>query len=204
MKTVMDLSRQRSDWAGPMFDRIYTSHEPQFSLAPNGFVDRMTAERPPGTALDVAMGQGRNAVHLARNGWRVTGFDLSPAGLAAATEAAAAHGATIDAVLSSAEAFDFGNAAWDLIVMTYAVVPVTAPAFAATITAALRPGGLVVIESFALEEGRPRRPVDLDPVLLRAAYPDLDETAFELETAVADWTLVPALIVRFAAQRPLA
>ena len=30
----------------------------------------------PGTALDVGMGQGRNALFLARQGWDVTGFDV--------------------------------------------------------------------------------------------------------------------------------
>jgi 2-polyprenyl-3-methyl-5-hydroxy-6-metoxy-1,4-benzoquinol methylase len=202
MGRVIEMSRQRSDWAGPMFDRIYLTDQPEFRLEPNEFVERMTVDRAPGTALDVAMGQGRNAVHLARRGWRVTGFDLSAAGLAQANAAAVEHGVAVETVLASAEEFAFGSSRWDLIVMTYAVVPVTSAGFAATIADALRPGGLVVIESFAAGQGPTRRPVDLDPTLLRTAYGGLHEVAFEVETAVADWTLVPEPIVRLAAQRP--
>lgn len=201
MRQVMELSMQRSDWASPMFDRIYTSDAPLFRLEPNDFVVRMAAHRPPGRALDVAMGQGRNGVHLAATGWQVTGFDLSVAGLEAAVTAAEAQGAAIETVLASSEDFDYGASAWDLIVMTYAPVPVTAPVFAATIVRALRPGGLVVVESFAVDEARPRRPVDLDPDALRAAYAELDEVTFELAEEVADWTLQPAGVVRLAAER---
>src|SRR6478735_2270074 len=134
-----------------------------FSLEPNDLVVRTAAGRPVGSALDVAMGQGRNAVHLAGAGWRVTGFDLSSAGVAAAEAAATAQGTPIDAVVASADSFDYGVARWDLIVMTYALVPVADPAFADRIIDALAPGGLVVVESFAVASDGPIRPVDIDP-----------------------------------------
>ncbi len=195
-------ARGRSDWAATMFDRIYTSADAGFSLEPNDLVVRTAAGRPAGSALDVAMGQGRNAVHLAGAGWRVTGFDLSPAGVAAAEAAATAQGTPIDAVVASADSFDYGVARWDLIVMTYALVPVTEPAFADRIIGALAPGGLVVVESFAAASDGPSRPVDIDPDALRAAYATLQETEFGLEETVADWTLAPASVVRLAARRP--
>jgi SAM-dependent methyltransferase len=147
------------------------------------------------------MGQGRNAVHLAGGGWSVTGFDLSPAGVTAATEAAEACGIPIEADCCASEDFEYGTGIWDLIVMTYALVPVVDPAFAATITRALRPGGVVVIESFATDKSRPPRPVDLDPERLRAAYADLRELAFEVDVTVADWTLEQVGVVRLAAER---
>ncbi len=76
------------------------------------------------------------------------------------------------------------------------------PSFAATIGRALRPGGVVVVESFALDESRPRRPVDLEPEQLRAAYGHLREVAFAVEETVADWTLERAGVVRLATERP--
>ena len=45
---------------------------------PNRFVVEELAPLPPGTALDLAAGEGRNAVWLAANGWRVTAVDFSP------------------------------------------------------------------------------------------------------------------------------
>ena len=143
MQRVMELSRERHDWAGPMFDRIYTSDAPQFRSEPNAFLVRVCAGRLPGRALDIAMGQGRNAVHLARSGWQVTGFDVSAAGLAVAEQAAAAADTRIEAVLCASDEFDYGTAAWDLMVASYAVVPITSPEFARTVTEALRPGWAV-------------------------------------------------------------
>ena len=65
MRDVMAATRTRTDWAAPMFDRIYTSSEPLFNQRPNAFTARIAADRRPGRALDIAIGQGRNAVHLA-------------------------------------------------------------------------------------------------------------------------------------------
>jgi SAM-dependent methyltransferase len=198
---VMAQVRHRDDWAAPMFDRIYTSDAPLFSPRPNSFLDRIAQTRPPGRALDVAMGQGRNAVHLASLGWDVTGFDVSAAGLRTAQEKATSAGVRIHTVLSSSDDFEYGDQAWDLISICYALVPVTTVDYAATIAGALAPGGCVAIESFATIGGRPSRPVDLEPDELRAAYSALDERAFEVEDTTADWTLERALIVRLAAER---
>ena len=63
---LAQLSLERSDSAAPMYDRIYTYDRPQFSLAPNEFLVRIAGELPAGRALDVAMGQGRNTIYLAR------------------------------------------------------------------------------------------------------------------------------------------
>ena len=58
---LAELSRERDDWAAPMFDRIYADERPRFSLAPNEFLVRIAGDLRPGRALDVAMGQGRTA-----------------------------------------------------------------------------------------------------------------------------------------------
>lgn len=50
------------------FDRIYSAPSTLFSSAPNAFLVRMLQGVKPGKALDVAMGQGRNAVYLAAQG----------------------------------------------------------------------------------------------------------------------------------------
>ncbi len=92
------------------------------------------------------MGQGRNALYLASKGWQVTGFDIAEKGLEAAQEAAAKRGLHISTVKSGYEGFDFGHEQWDLIVFSYAWVPLADPALVQRVRAALRPGGLVVIE----------------------------------------------------------
>src|SRR4051812_46847496 len=57
------------------WNRILTSPKPSFNTKPNDFLVEMAKNLKAGTALDVGMGQGRNAIWLAQQGWDVTGFD---------------------------------------------------------------------------------------------------------------------------------
>jgi SAM-dependent methyltransferase len=126
---------------GTYYDKVYEG-VPEFQTEPNRLLVEAVASRTPGKALDVGMGQGRNAVFLARQGWKVTGFDVSAAGLAKATSAAAAQGLAIGAVLASDEEFPFGRAQWDLIAVLYAIEKRSV----FRVKDALKPGGLVVVE----------------------------------------------------------
>ena len=49
-----------------------------WSAGPNQFVEQSLADLPPGRALDLACGEGRNARWLAGRGWHVTAMDFSP------------------------------------------------------------------------------------------------------------------------------
>lgn len=55
-----------------------------------------TLALPAGRALDVGCGTGRQAVYLARRGWRVTGVDLVDAALARARQRSAREGVEVD------------------------------------------------------------------------------------------------------------
>jgi SAM-dependent methyltransferase len=59
----------------------YRASELVWSAGPNQFVEAELAELAPGRALDLAAGEGRNAIWLARQGWRVTAVDFAEAGL---------------------------------------------------------------------------------------------------------------------------
>lgn len=52
------------------WNRILTAEKPTFNTNPNDFLVRMVKGRTAGTALDVGMGQGRNALYLAQQGWK--------------------------------------------------------------------------------------------------------------------------------------
>src|SRR5215217_7896374 len=60
------------DW-----DRRYAEPRLVWSAEPNRFVVEEVADLPPGRALDLACGEGRNALWLAARGWDVTGVDFS-------------------------------------------------------------------------------------------------------------------------------
>ena len=100
----------------------------------------------PGVALDVAMGSGRNSIFLASIGWQVTGYDMSQPALDAAKAAAAKAGTAITTVNATHDAFEFGEARWDLIVISYAYVDPSDPAWPARLQRALKPGGLIVMQ----------------------------------------------------------
>ena len=59
------------------WDARYGAADRVWSVEPNHFVVAMTEDLRPGTALDLAAGEGRNALWLAERGWRVTAVDFS-------------------------------------------------------------------------------------------------------------------------------
>ena len=59
----------------------YAASELVWSIGPNQFVEGECADLPPGRALDLAAGEGRNAIWLARRGWDVTAVDFSQVAL---------------------------------------------------------------------------------------------------------------------------
>lgn len=75
------------------WDARYSGRELVWGGEPNRWVAAECADLPPGRALDLACGEGRNALWLARRGWQVTGVDFSGVALARAAELAAAAAA---------------------------------------------------------------------------------------------------------------
>ncbi len=94
-------TEHQRDYVALSFNRTYAAPVATFNTQPNAFLVSMTADLKPGTALDVAMGQGRNALYLASKGWQVTGFDIAGKGLESAQAAAARQGLRIDTIKSS-------------------------------------------------------------------------------------------------------
>jgi SAM-dependent methyltransferase len=64
----------------------YRSADLVWGAEPNRFVRRLCERLPAGDALDLACGEGRNALWLARLGWRVLGTDYSDVAIERARE----------------------------------------------------------------------------------------------------------------------
>ena len=126
------------------WNQILTSANPTFNTAPNAFLVEVAKTRTRGTALDVGMGQGRNAIYLAQQGWTVTGFDPAERAVAAADEQARKVGVKLTTAVADDEHFDWGTSKWDLIVLSY----VGAREMVPHVLESLRPGGVVVVEAF--------------------------------------------------------
>jgi 2-polyprenyl-3-methyl-5-hydroxy-6-metoxy-1,4-benzoquinol methylase len=75
MEMIWTGCYHRPDGAGLFWSKIFGGDKPIFTEQPNALLIGAIQGRKPGRALDFGMGQGRNAVFLAQQGWDVTGFD---------------------------------------------------------------------------------------------------------------------------------
>jgi SAM-dependent methyltransferase len=107
-----------SDW-----DLRYAGRQLVWTATPNRFLVAEVASLPAGRALDVACGEGRNAVWLAERGWQVTGVDFSPVALAKAAELAAARGVEVEWVLADLMEWAPPADAFDLVCVMYLQLP---------------------------------------------------------------------------------
>lgn len=105
------------------WDERYSASELVWSAAPNQFVVAELADLKPGRALDVACGEGRNALWLADRGWHVTAVDFSRAGLdkGRAIQARLEGGSDLNIAWVRADVLehDFGSGGFDLAVVAY-------------------------------------------------------------------------------------
>ena len=142
----------RHDW-----DRRYAGRELLWTGTPNRFLVAETAGLRPGRALDIACGEGRNAVWLAEQGWRATGVDFSEVALAKARQLADAHGVEAEWVAADLVGYRPEPRAFDLVIVFY--LQVTAAQRRMILHAAadaVAPGGtflLVAHDSSNLEHG---------------------------------------------------
>ena len=168
------------------WDERYAGREYLWDVGPNQFVERHLTDLPPGTAIDLAAGEGRNAAWLAERGWHVTAVDFSQVGLDKAARLVADRGVADRVELVLADALTWRpQEPVDLVVIAYLQLSPdeirTALEHAATW---LRPGGrvLMVAHDRANVEHGWGGPPDAD-----RCY-DLDETVdalsgLEAETA---------------------
>jgi SAM-dependent methyltransferase len=189
-----------SDW-----DARYAASELVWSATPNQFVAQELAELPAGRAVDLACGEGRNAIWLAARGWEVTAVDFSQVGLDKGRRLADAH------ELAGRVAWERGDATtwvaedgYDLAVIAY--LQLSAPERRKAVRRAfeaLRPGGtllLVAHDSTNLAEGSggPQEPAVLmtaEDVLGDLAGEDLEVLRAERvvrDVAQPDGSTAPA------------
>ncbi len=101
-----------------------------------------------GVAWDVACGAGRNALHLAAAGWRVLAVDRSAEGLRRLRRRAHERELPVQPVRADLARFALEPASVDLVVNTHFLLRPLFP----RLRAALRPGGLLLFETFSVHE----------------------------------------------------
>lgn len=132
------------------WDERYATGEYVYGKEPNDFLASAAGRIPRGgRVLCLAEGQGRNAVFLAGLGYDVTGVDSSAVGLAMARRLATERGVKIETIVADLSDFDPGIECWDGIVSIFChLPPPTRKELLRKVVAALRPGGVFIMEAY--------------------------------------------------------
>ena len=118
-----------------------------YGKEPAAFLKQKISGLKKGKALVLAMGEGRNAVYLAQNGFDVTGVDISEVAIEKCNKLAKERNTTVNAVIADLTDYDMGEAQFDLITKFYYYEPSIFP----QIIDALKPGGMFILEQFSID-----------------------------------------------------
>ena len=129
------------------WDKYYDIEEFLFGTEPIRFLKENINLLPKGKALDLAMGEGRNGVYLATQGFDVLGLDISPLGLNKAHKLAEQHNVKIETQVVDLEGYQLEKNAYDLILGTYYM---QRDLFDRA-KEALKPGGMILIETYNID-----------------------------------------------------
>jgi SAM-dependent methyltransferase len=149
------------------WDRRYEGRELIWTAEPNRFLVAETETLAPGRAIDLACGEGRNAIWLAERGWQAVGTDFSEVGLQKARELANERGVNVEWVAADLLDHRPDPRAFDLVLVFYLQVPAAErqPILQAA-AEAVAPGGtflLVAHDSTNVQDGHggPQNPAVL-------------------------------------------
>jgi SAM-dependent methyltransferase len=130
-----------------LWDQRHAAHEAIESRAPEAVLIETAATMVPGRALDLATGDGRNAIWLARQGWQVTAVDFSSVALDRARAASAHAGVEVAWVLADLVEWRPEPEAFDLVTIVFLHLPPQErePIYARAAAAVGPAGALLVI-----------------------------------------------------------
>lgn len=129
-----------------------------FSKEANPFLRRHVKLLPKGKALDIAAGEGRNAIFLAQHGFEVEAVDISEMGLEKTNKLAKEMGVKIHTSLTDLDSYQIEKEKYDLIANFYFLKRRLVP----KMKHGLRKGGRVIFETYTLDQrmlgtGGPKR-----------------------------------------------
>lgn len=178
-------------------------------VQPSEFLVQSVGSAKAGRALDVGMGQGRNALYLARAGWEVVGIDISGEAVRQVNDVAQRERLSVRALQQSLQDYSLSSEAFDLILLMY--MHNLQRADTQRLQTALRPGGKVLFEAYHVDvahaninaiTGVPRGYSEQD---ITALFDGLTVQVCQRVDARSDWSNGPqgtAPLLRFIATRP--
>ena len=176
------------------WDERYRDERYFYGKQANVFVAASLDDLPAGQGLFLAEGEGRNAVHAASLGHTVLAIDTSREGQRKARALAQELGVAIDYRIEDIVAGDWDQASYDFAVLCFVhLSPEDAAGVHARVAGCLRPGGRLILQSFAKAQfgrrsgGPPRLEWLHDLTPLRAQFPGVSwQLARECEVELAE------------------
>lgn len=174
----MESTSAREFW-----DSRYDREDYLFGETPNAFLAAQVERLKTGmTALAIADGEGRNGVWLAEQGLTVTTTDIAPRAVEKAHALADRRGVQIDARLADLDDWVWPESSFDIVagVVIQFTAPVARDRIFQRMKAALKPGGLILLQGYRPEQiaygtGGPSQVENLyTEALLRQAFADFD------------------------------
>jgi len=129
------------------WDQRFGKKEFALGKEPNPFLKKHIHLLSRGKALDLATGEGRNAVFLGENGFEVEAVDISEKGLKKARELAREKGVKVNAHLVDLDHYQIEKERYDLIASFYFLKRRLIP----KIRKGVRKGGKIIFETYLLE-----------------------------------------------------
>jgi 2-polyprenyl-3-methyl-5-hydroxy-6-metoxy-1,4-benzoquinol methylase len=129
------------------WDERFGKKQFAFGKEPNPFLKRHIGLLRKGKALDIATGEGRNAVFLAQHGFDVDAVDISKMGLNKARKLAKEMGVKIHTFHADLDTYQIKNGRYDLITNFYFLKRSLIP----RIKKGLKKGGKIIFETYTLE-----------------------------------------------------
>lgn len=199
VRGVKNTVDERKKW-----NRRYTTRNPvEFGAEPTPWLvmQRPFLTHDRGKALDLACGNGKNSFYLAELGYQVDAVDISDIVVDYLQAEANRRGARIDARRENLREASLPLAAYDVIVNCRYLERRLFP----MIEEALRPGGLVIVETFTRRDseisGRNFPPeLLLDDGELRRSFPRLEIVA-EREEVIVTSSMNPRAVASLAARK---
>jgi SAM-dependent methyltransferase len=128
------------------WDERYAVDESVWSAEPNRFLVAEVKGLTPGRALDLACGEGRNAVWLAEHGWAVTGVDFSTVGIDKARGLADARHVSVKWECADVTEYQPRAEGFDLVIVMYLHLPAASRRIVFRSAAgAVAPGGTLLV-----------------------------------------------------------
>lgn len=198
------------------WDERYSTEAYAYGEEPNVYFREILAELPAGKLLLPAEGEGRNAVHAARQGWAVEAFDQSAAGKSKALQLAEKHGVSISYQVGDALEMAYPAETFDAIALIYAHFPADIRAAVHRhLLPSLKVGGVVILEAFSkrhipLRQANPAvgGPTDIAMLFseeeIRQEFPAMDIIALtetEIELNEGAYHIGRGSVIRFVGRK---